>query len=497
MLALTAAALAARPAAAGSYVVSACSPSGSPGLWQPVNTVPGGFTSDNLCGGPSVGPVDGGDRGGLYAEDILDSQAIVPDGSRAGWRFTAPAGTTISAISYYRYLSAHGDRHMSAGLYEADGTVLEQCGIEIALGSPISCEMPNRQVPLTFGGLHASGVFVGVMCHVVLPDTRCGAGRAPLHDVRAVMYSSRVTLSEESTPAVAEVGGPLWAAESVSGVVPVTFAATDPSGIKEQSVRSDAGATMVSASSGCDFTLARPCPQQPSGSLSVDTSRVSDGPHTFNLVVTDAADNSGVVTSPTVVVDNDGPPPPVSLTATATGGGSDAVSLEWRNPIDAPVPIAAAMVQLCETTCPAAVLVGSSGSAQVTAPGPGLYAIRLWLLDSRGRGGPHNAALAAVAVPPAGAVMAPLIRTKLAAVIVGRRLRVSATIAPTGRVRVTWRAESNTRTLGRGSRAVAVRDHKLNTSFLLNVRARNGTTRVAVRSGGHVVAHAVARRGPR
>ena len=71
-------------------------------------------------------------------------------------------------------------------------------------------------------------------------------------------------------------------------------------------MRSDTGATLVSAPQACDFSLAQPCPQQPSGSLSVDTRRVPDGPHTFSLVVTDAAGNSQVVTSPPVVVNNTG-----------------------------------------------------------------------------------------------------------------------------------------------------------------------------------------------
>ena len=136
-------------------------------------------------------------------------------------------------------------------------------------------------------------------------------------------------------------------------------------------------------------------------SLAVDTRRVPDGPHTFSLVVTDAAGNTQVATSPLVVVDNNGPPPPAAFTATAKGGGSNVIALAWRNPLNAPAPVTAGQVQLCQSACPAAVTVGSSGAAQTTAPGPGLYTVRFWLLDSQGRGGPHNAALATVTVPAA------------------------------------------------------------------------------------------------
>ena len=90
-------------ALAGSYVVHTCSPSNSPGVWTQINTFPASFASGNLCGGPDIGPVGGGHQGALYAEDILGTGANdIPDGARAGWTFIAPAGATITAVSYYR-----------------------------------------------------------------------------------------------------------------------------------------------------------------------------------------------------------------------------------------------------------------------------------------------------------------------------------------------------------------------------------------------------------
>ena len=232
----------------------------------------------------------------------------------------------------------------------------------------------------------------------------------------------------------------------------------------------------------------------PSGSLSVDTRRVADGPHTFSLVVTDAAGNSQVVTSPTVVVDNNGPPAPAAFTATAKGGGSKVIALAWRNPSNPPAPITAAMVQLCEGSCPPAVTVGSSGAAQITAPGPGLYSVRLWLVDNQGRGGSHNAALASVRVPTAGSGGTSPIRTKVSAVLKGRLLRVSGTMARTGRVKVSWRSKLHARTLGSGSRMVTIRKHKVSATFTLSARSRRGTTRIAIRAGRRIVAQAKARR---
>jgi hypothetical protein len=491
--------LAAVPCAAdaGSYTVSGCSPAATSGLWTGTNTFPAGFTAGNLCGGPAMGPVDGSNQGALYAEDILNSPASIPDGARAGWTFTAPPGTTITAISYYRHIQAYNDQDLVAGLFQADGSALEQCKIPwpFVSGSSNSCQMPNNQAPVTFIGLNTSVLFMGVMCRIVRPVIACGAGGAPLHAVRTAMYSARVTLVEGSAPEISEVGGPLWAGGVVSGVVPVTFSASDPTGIQEHLVRSDTGKTVVSVLQPCDFTLAQPCPQQPSGSLGVDTLRVPDGPHTFSLVVTDAAGNSQVATSPAVVVDNYGPPPPAALTATPKGGGSNVIALAWRNPASPPAPVTAAQVQLCQSVCPAPMTVGSSGAAQITAPGPGLYTLRLWLLDGQGRGGPHNAALASVTVPPATAGgSSSAARTKITAVLKGRRLRVSGTIASAGRVRVSWRSTLRDRTVGSGSGVVTTQGHRLSATFTLSRRARRATTRVVVRSGRRIVAQARARR---
>jgi hypothetical protein len=403
------------PALAGSYTISACSPSTSPGLWARTNTFPASFTAANNCGGPSgseKGPLDGSNQGALYAEDVLNSPANIPNGSKAGWTFTAPAGTTITAVSYYRTLTAYNDPDISSGLFVADATALEQCNIDTAFGTTNTCSKVNDQAPVAFGNLSTSNLFLGVTCRIVRPVLSCGAGGAPLHAATASMYSARVTLAENSLPALGTPAGPLWGGGVVSGIVPVTFAASDATGIPQSYVRADAGGPLIGATQTCDFTLAAPCPQLPDGSLSVDTRRVGDGPHTFSVVVVDAAGNSQAATSPTVTVRNHAatPPPPPGVPGTQPPGTSPT-------------------------------------------------------------------------------------RTKINAVISGRRLRVSGSIARTGRVTVSWRSKLHARTLAHGSRRVTIHAHKVTATFMLSTRARKGTTRIAVRSGRRIVAQARARRG--
>jgi hypothetical protein len=133
---------------------------------------------------------------------------------------------------------------------------------------------------------------------------------------------------------------------------------------------------------------------------------------------------------------------------------------------------------------------------QITAPGPGVYTVRLWLLDSQGRGGPHNAALASVTVLRPGATIGGSrpARTRIAATLEGRALRVAGTLARNGRVRVSWRSKVGTHIRGHGSRVVTTRRHKVAVTFRLTARARRGTIRVLVRSGTRIIAQARAHR---
>ena len=500
----------ASPAFAGSYVVSTCSPFSTPGLWAETNTAPVGFTAGQLCGGPAVGPLGGGDQGALYAEDTLNASRQIPDGARAGWTFTAPPQATITAISYYRSLATDTSENLVAGLFQADGTPLEQCVIPFPFppGSSNVCSKPNTQAPVTFAALNTSSLFFGVICRLVNGASACDDG-GTIHSAQADLYSARITISQTTLPTISAPGGALAAGGFVAGTVPVTFAASDPSGVQQAAVRIETGQTLASVVQPCDFTSSQPpCPQLPSGSLSVDTTQVPDGPHTFTIVVTDPAGNSQTTTLPPVVVDNHGPAAPAAFTATAASTASNAIGLSWTNPATPPAPITGAMTQLCQATCSTPVAVSPAGSAQITAPAAGQYAVRLWLLDAQGHGGPQNAATANVSVPagsgkpgpgpgagqPPGTIAG--LHTKIVATYKGRRLHVSGTIAGIAdgkAIRVSWRSHDFGRTLGTGSRVVRVAQHKINVTFALNGKARQGTIGVAVRVGHRRLAGALAR----
>jgi hypothetical protein len=383
-------------ALAGSYTVGACSPFTTSGPWSEVDTSPAGLMVGNICGGPAVGPLGDGNQGALFAQDNTEATGThIAGGAHAGWSFTAPTGTTVTAVSYYRSLEAQ-QNDLVAGLFQADGTPLEICAATFQ--DHFSCSIPNNQAAASFSGLSTNGLFFGVECQLQSSDQYCLSGSPGFPFATADLYSVTVTLTEQSSPVVAGEAGPLWDGGVVSGTVPLSFQATDPSGIEQLSV-SDGGALAASAQESCDFTQIVPCPQLEPGSLSVDTTRIPDGRGQVSLVVSDAAGNTTVVTSPALVVDNNGPSAPTSLTASAAAAGSDVVNLAWSDPVNPPEPVTGAFVQLCQATCAPAVAVSPAGAGQLTAPGPGSYTVRLWLVDSAGKGGPQNAATTAVTIP--------------------------------------------------------------------------------------------------
>jgi hypothetical protein len=442
--------LAALPAAAdaaGSYTVNACSPSTSAGAWQQIDTSTASMTSGNDCGGPMIGPVGSGDTGSLYGEDLVGSTTEAASGSEAGWEFTAPNGTDITAVSYYRSLdTVTGAGDWQAGLFAANGTALDICET-----NPTPCSRPNNEVPVSLTGLDTTGLFFGIYCNSPGPD-ECVPGGIE-HSVQAQMYSIAVTLSETALPSVSNLAGPLWTGGVVWGTQTVTFAASDPSGIARIAL-DGAGGQVALQPQSCNYAQTQPCPDLPAGSASLNTAMLADGTQTLSLLVTNAAGNTQTVLSPIIVVDNNGPPAPEQLAASPIAGSTTAVQLTWSDPVNPPQPVSNAQAEICQASCGSPVALGASGSAQLAVPGPGTYGVRLWLIDTAGRGGPSNAATATVTVPPAAVIPEPSLH--LTHKLTGHKLTLTAKVPAriSGRVTFTLRAYDHSRRIAMTTRPV-------------------------------------------
>jgi hypothetical protein len=486
--------------ASGSYTVSACSPTTSPGAWQQINTLPTAMTSGNQCGGAMIGPIGGGDAGALYGEDLVGFTSAVPAGAQAGWSFTAPAGTTITAVSYYRSLATGLSNDWLAGLFDAGGAQLDVCST-----NPHPCSDPNNQVAVTLSGLSTPGLFFGVECVPVAPDADCLAGSTQ-HFAQADMYSVRVTLAETATPSASNFAGALWSGGVVWGSAPVTFNASDSSGISQVAVDGPGGQVALQPQS-CDYSQTQLCPQLPNGSLSVDTTQLHDGPQTLTLLATNAAGNTLSVQSPSLVVDNNGPPPPATLAGSPVAGNDTAIQLTWSDPANPPEPVTAAYAQICQGACPAAIVVSFSGSAQVAVPGPGTYGVRLWLTDSAGRGGPADAATTTVVVPspsvtgptgptgstgPSKPARAPALR--LSHRLAGRLLTLTVRLpkGASSTVTVVLRAYHGAHRFALHKRHVTARRGTATFRFELGSRELHATKLSLTASAAHATGHTIA-----
>lgn len=395
----------------GSYTITACSPSTTAGAWTSVDQVPAAMSVGNLCGNgtPAIGPNQQlTETGSLYGEDLIGSTTQVPNGDQAGWELTAPTGVTISSISYYGSFATNGGSGWLAGLV-VDGQPLPNvcqtnlattdCDCRLNLENTSLCQVLNSQIPQVESGLDATSLFFGVECDQVEGLVSCTPDESGPHFAEADLYSAVVTLSESAQPTVGGESGGLWGSAPVWGTQPLSFDATDPSGIARVDVLDAQGSDIDEVQESCTYNQVQECPELPAGELQVNTLNIPDGQQQISLKLTNAAGNTTVVQGPTLVIDNNGPPAPNSLSATAASATTDAINLAWSDPANPPEAVQDAYAELCSSSCGNPIQINTTGGAQITAPTAGLYTVRVWLTDTAGRGSSQNAATTTVTVP--------------------------------------------------------------------------------------------------
>jgi len=478
--------VAAQAASAGTYTVFECSPTDSAGGWQPVNTFPSGLIVGNLCGGPATGPNEPQgpiDEGSLFAEDSTNTTADIPNGTEAGWSFTAPTGTSIAGFTYWRSLHAYDQQSLVPGLWTGEGTTLESC--QSPPEGTHECNSLNNQGAKTFANLDASSLFFGVRCNLVDGGEYCVPAAPGERHAQADLYSASVTLSEASSPTVSSVSGAGWSGGYLSGEVPLTVSLSDYSGIAGVEVRSSLGTALASAPQSCDYYDAVPCPNLSQTIVTLNTAAASDGIQTFILQVKDAAGNITTMTSQPVTVDNHGPGAPTGLTATLDGAQ---VMLSWQDPASLPVPLAEGYVQLCQAACGVPLAVAGSGPARIATPPAGAYTVRLYLTDAAGKSSPVVSG--PLTVPPAAGKG----EEKLHALIDSHgRLYVTGPV-PKGVtvVRVCWHSKRGKHALGSRCVTLHVRHGRIAVTFHPSARARRGHIAVTVSKGHSLIARLMA-----
>jgi hypothetical protein len=500
--------------AAGSYQVSACNfaPEGTNNSWVWSNTdtaQPSHYAEHASCPyqpGASGGKAD--QEGGLSTTDALGLANGAEPGTSAGWSFSAPAGTTITGITYERYIghSLDPDNYWSPAL-RADGTILpgETCLDTVENGENCSVGAPGTvDGPATITGLAAHELSLGIRCQAPTGQ-ECITG-ATQHAVWAAMYGATVTLSDTTPPTLSAPTGALWGPGEAGGFhkgpESIKVSAQDVGGGVATILLSADGHPVASYAAACNFTLAQPCPSSTGPqTLSLPTTQLSDGKHTLELAAIDAAGNPSSTATTQITVENTPPPPPLALAATPTQAGGSTFTLTWSDPPGQIAPITGALYEVCpargQGTCTAPSSAPPAGPANLTLPGPGEWSIALWLTNAAGNTNRANAAYATVAVPttiptaheskPSKTPVPP--RIYLTATVRGQVLAVHVTGPPNGKVRVNVTGTIGRNTILFARKTAALNHGRLSVTFRLGRRtAAHALLRVRASLNGTMVA---------
>lgn len=391
--------LGASSAQAGTYEVPACREAGgASGGWTFFNTNSAAFETGASCnGGSSV-------YDGLYSRDQVVNPSFGKPDDRVGISFDAPAGTTITRLSYSRFIEIVDD-NWAAGLSVIGGPAAGRH--DDCTPGGFSCSVGTRGggTPRVLSGIRAERLELGIYCEPTFGYANCPTGdtisSGPKHFVSAVLYGARVLVEDLVAPSVQTPSGPGgW----VRGAVGVGVGGADgQSGVRRLEVM-QGSSVRGSSTLGCVAAQPVPCPLGPQAAvLSVDTALLGDGLVELRSRAIDAggelADSSGVLV---LRVDNAPPAAPVVSAAGANGGWSTRTSDEVVVDVGLEAgraPIASVQLERCEPgggCAVSTVAAGAGGSQQrltVSGLAEGVTRLRARLIDEAANVGAWSAEL--------------------------------------------------------------------------------------------------------
>jgi hypothetical protein len=277
----------ASPAKGATYTVESCS-NGSSSGWSP-------FYSGAYSGWGNTCAAAGG---------ALNAAISSPAGSTAGWTFTAPADTDIAAFWLIRGYVLPANRAFGTGVYrlQTSGPGRGYYNAEANYGGPLT----QAPVAEAAAGLDGQATLTARL--------ECGGGADCTGNAVLSVYAARIELRDDHAPALGSVSGSLLAQGALKGTRAVSYAAHDRgSGVYRERLVVD-GVIRSDRLLSCSFGLVVPCPLSTSGTVGLDTTRLADGEHDVELVLSDATLANQVRHGPVrVTVDNVPPPLSTSL----------------------------------------------------------------------------------------------------------------------------------------------------------------------------------------
>jgi hypothetical protein len=370
-------------ARAGQYSVVACGWFvGSNATWA--DTTGGAkFAPDDHC----IAPAGTDSFSAAQAVSWTLAAGTVSGTRFARWRWTAPPGTGFVGFRALWWRSLHD------GFEQRLGTDPFGNGGFVPFAIATTSNFAGTVVQGGFGPQGA--VEDRLLC--AKPETAfCSLGEESWDGLKAIT----LTL-EDNSPPLTGIGGPLLEPGWHRGGVPVVFWTGElGGGVRTQEVmvdgdvvaRDDYPCSLILADGGERGTTLQPCPLGPSGAATIDTARLSDGPHLVHTCSWDIAGNGSCGADLPIAVDNTAPSHPGAV-ATAGGEGwhrVDRFDLTWKDPDQGPAsPIAGARYRVTGPNGYDSGVKAADGGeiaslAGVVVPGDGAWSLHLWLRDAAG-----------------------------------------------------------------------------------------------------------------
>ena len=376
-LALALLLLAAREATAGSYRVAQCG-------WN----VGIDATWADDTGGAKFRPEWGCGFGVERLRSFTLGGAPVAGTRFARWRWEAPAGAGIRRVRGVWWHALHEGMEQRFGAAERGG------GFEATLRAT-STDTAQRDFFTEFG-IPAPAIEDRLLCaHAA--DEWCSLDS----DSWSAIRSLTIDVLDSYAPAPGSAGADLVSGGWRRGAQPVSYWDTDiGSGVRFGETLLDGDRVGLTEYPCAEATIdgewratrMQPCPTGAGDGVTVQTTSLSDGPHTLTRCATDFAGNSACLPPTTVLTDNNPPDSPRSL-ALAGGDGwhrVDDFETSWVDPDQGPAsPIGGAYWRITgpagyDTGVQLASGRGISALAGGKLPRSGVYSFRIWLRDEAG-----------------------------------------------------------------------------------------------------------------
>jgi hypothetical protein len=269
-------------ASAGTYVIDNCpaAGNGNAGAW----TVFG--SPQNVKGTCSGGPGDYiGPRGGYMSP-----------ATTAGVQIGVPAGSgiTILEAKVWWQASAQVSGATTFGIAaDNDGAVGESL-TPMTGSEPSTYVLPSTTTEITLAN-YCSNDDAGAGCTL-------GSGENNILE----LYGSQLTLQDTTLPDGTVTGGALASSATVSGTASISYQASDASsGVRLVQLRVNGEPVAAKDyAASCSYTDFQACPPSVSDTIDWNTATVANGQHPVELIVEDAAQNTSVIYSGEVTVQN-------------------------------------------------------------------------------------------------------------------------------------------------------------------------------------------------